>query len=196
MSKKLTLEQINAMATEYNIPVASLRAVIEVEAKGKGFLSNGLPIILFEPHIFYRELTARKLISIRNRVEEEKPNLCYKYWKTGKYGGIDAQHHRLSQASEYDRDSALSSCSWGLGQVMGFNWELLGYSSLQEFVNAMYESEAKQLDAVLRFIKVNRLDRYLRSQTWHKFALGYNGIGYKKNKYHIKLAQAYAKYAE
>ena len=77
---------------------------------------------------------------------------------------------------------------------MGFHWKSLGYESLQAFINDMYESEAKQLEAMIRFIKVNGLLLALKNKDWVKFARGYNGSGYAKNKYHIKLANAYAKY--
>lgn len=77
---------------------------------------------------------------------------------------------------------------------MGFHWKSLGYNSLQEFVNAMYESEAKQVEAMMKFIKANGLLVHLKSKNWVKFARGYNGVGYAKNNYHIKLANAYNKY--
>lgn len=77
---------------------------------------------------------------------------------------------------------------------MGFHWKSLDYNSLQEFVNAMYESEAKQVEAMMKFIKVNGLLAHLKSKNWVKFARGYNGAGYAKNTYDAKLAHAYCKY--
>lgn len=76
---------------------------------------------------------------------------------------------------------------------MGFNWESLGYPSLKAFINAMYESEAKQLDAMCRYIKVNYLVDELQRHDWAGFAKGYNGSNYAINKYDQKLAAAYAK---
>lgn len=35
---------------------AAVRAVVEVESKGNGFLPNGKPKILFGGHVFWREL--------------------------------------------------------------------------------------------------------------------------------------------
>ena len=191
--KTLTNEQIKDLANKHGIEYASLKAVVEVEASGKGFIGD-VPKILYEPHIMYRLLTKKNYITIRNNLMKAHPNLCYPRWGTYKYGAESIQHKRLEIASQFNRDTALESCSWGLGQVMGFHWKSLGYESLQAFINDMYESEAKQLEAMIRFIKVNGLLLALKGKDWVKFARGYNGSGYAKNKYHIKLANAYNKY--
>lgn len=191
--KTLTNEQIKDLANKHGIEYAGLKAVVEVEASGKGFIGD-VPKILYEPHIMYRLLTKKNYITIRNNLMKAHPNLCYPRWGTYRYGAESIQHRRLEVASQFNRDTALESCSWGLGQVMGFHWKSLGYESLQAFINDMYESEAKQLEAMIRFIKVNGLLLALKNKDWVKFARGYNGSGYAKNKYHIKLANAYAKY--
>ena len=77
---------------------------------------------------------------------------------------------------------------------MGFHWKSLGYPSLQSFINAMYRDEVSQLDAMIRFLKVNNLDRHLRTLNWAAFAKGYNGASYAVNKYDVKLAAAYNKF--
>lgn len=191
--KTLTNEQIKDLANKHGIEYAGLKAVVEVEASGKGFIGD-VPKILYEPHIMHKLLTKKNYITIRNNLMKAHPNLCYPRWGTYKYGAESIQHRRLEIASQFNRDTALESCSWGLGQVMGFHWKSLGYESLQAFINDMYESEAKQLEAMIRFIKVNGLLLALKNKDWVKFARGYNGSGYAKNKYHIKLANAYAKY--
>ena len=191
--KTLTNEQIKDLANKHGIEYAGLKAVVEVEASGKGFIGD-VPKILYEPHIMHRLLTKKNYITIRNNLMKAHPNLCYPRWGTYKYGAESIQHKRLEIVSQFNRDTALESCSWGLGQVMGFLWKSLGYESLQAFINDMYESEAKQLEAMIRFIKVNGLLLALKNKDWVKFARGYNGSGYAKNKYHIKLANAYAKY--
>lgn len=191
--KTLTNEQIKDLANKHDIEYAGLKAVVEVEASGKGFIGD-VPKILYEPHIMHRLLTKKNYITIRNNLMKAHPNLCYPRWGTYRYGAESIQHKRLEIASQFNRDTALESCSWGLGQVMGFHWKSLGYESLQAFINDMYESEAKQLEAMIRFIRVNGLLLALKNKDWVKFARGYNGSGYAKNKYHIKLANAYAKY--
>ena len=172
--QKITNEQIQELANKHGIGYACLKAVISVEAKGSGFIGN-LPKILYEPHIMYRLLTQKNYITVRNNLMKDYPKLCYIKWGTHKYGTESMQHEKLAIASKYNRDTALESCSWGMGQVMGFHWKPLGYPSLQAFINDMYESEAKQIEAMIKFIKHNGLLEYLKKRDWVRFARGYNG---------------------
>ena len=79
-------------------------------------------------------------------------------------------------------------------QVMGQNWESLGYDSVKQFVDLMYKSEGEHLKSFARFVKHNNLVRYLKALDWAKFARGYNGPGYAANKYDVKMANKYAQY--
>ena len=81
-----------------------------------------------------------------------------------------------------------------LAQIMGFNYQVSGCKSVSEFVEMMTESEGKQLELFVRFIKGNRWDGYLRNLDWKEFARHYNGSGYAQNQYDKRLEKAYAKY--
>lgn len=193
MSKFLTDQQIKEAATKADIPYAALKAVIEVEARSSGFFSNGEPAILFERHKFWEQLGNIRWFTMRLKIMALHPRVCNKY--SGGYGRYSEQHEKMRIAASYNRDIALQSASWGIGQVMGYHWESLGYPSLQSFINDMYHSEARQLEAMIRYIKVNNLVDELKRGDWAGFALGYNGPKYKKNNYDEKLRQAYNKYA-
>lgn len=194
MSKKITRQQIADLASHLDIEPAVLHAIIAVECRGSGFDSNARPVILFERHMFWRQLTHKKLFEIRDRCYKERPDLCYPRWTQGNYGLQSAQHGRLDVAATYHRESALESASWGLGQIMGLHWQDLGYPSLQSFVNAMYRDEAAQADAMCRFIRMKSLIDELQRKDWAGFALRYNGAGYKANRYDERLAKAYASF--
>jgi hypothetical protein len=58
MSKLLTDVDIQVLAQEFEIDQAAIKAVKEVESSGSGFLPSGRPTILFEGHIFWKELLA------------------------------------------------------------------------------------------------------------------------------------------
>ncbi|MFW1733806.1 N-acetylmuramidase family protein [Acinetobacter sp. ULE_I001] len=191
MNKKLTNQQINDQAKDLDVEVAALQAVIEVECRGSGFNADNRPVILFERHIMRQRLIANGKSDIAQTMMIKRPDLCNT--TTGEYGLYSAQNGRLNAASQYDRTSALESCSWGLGQVMGYHWQALEYSSLQAFINAMYKDEASQLDAMCRYIKVNNLINALKNKDWKAFARRYNGIAYTKNSYDVKLGNAYKK---
>ncbi len=79
-------------------------------------------------------------------------------------------------------------------QVLGLNWKSLRYKSLEEFVDAMYRSEADHLDSFLRFVEVNKLVGVLRAHKWAAFAKRYNGSQFARLSYDKRLARAYAKF--
>jgi len=193
MSKVLKEQQIKTAARNLGVPYATLKAVIEVECRSSGFFSTGEPAILFERHVFWQRLGKINWFTWRLRILAQHPRICNPY--SGGYGRFSEQHKKMAIAVSYNRDVALESASYGIGQVMGYHWQALGYSSLQAFINDMYESECKQLTAMLRYIKVNNLVGKLQRLDWAGFAYGYNGPKYKKNNYDEKLKQAYRKYA-
>lgn len=191
MGKFITDAEIASKAKEYGIEEAALRAVMDVECKGHGFNDDGTPVILFERHKFYNGLIAINWVTKAKEWFKLYPDICNPTW--GGYGKESAQHGRLQRASALNRDVALASTSWGLGQVLGENWKDLGYASLQSFINAMYKDEVSQLDAMCRYIKHNGLIKHIQNKDWAKFARAYNGPKYAENKYDTKLAAAYKK---
>lgn len=191
-SKKLTPADIVASAKDMGIEPAALQAVIVVECAGSGFNDDGSPVILFERHVLWRELGKVNYITKRQQLSDLFPDICHPAWDKSAYK-VRPSHQKLYVASVLHWDAAHASCSWGIGQVMGNNWKALGYPSLKAFVDEMHESEAKQLDAMCRYIKVNNLITKLRNHDWAGFAKGYNGAGYKANAYDEKLAAAYAR---
>lgn len=216
MSKKLSDDQIHELARNHGIEYAALKAIFEVESRGTGFHHNGEPVILFEPHVFWELLGDMGYRSLRLKMHAAEPTLLYPRWGAHPYGPSLSQSKKLKEASELIkkvmpnldpfktsdakilndvREAALQSCSWGLGQVMGFHWKALGYKSIHDFVDNMRLSEQAQLESVIRYIKCAGLMGKLKMKNWKGFARGYNGVGYAKNKYDIKLAKAYAKYS-
>lgn len=163
-----------------------LHAFIEVETKGTGFDPQGRPRILFERHKFWKYLPAAK------RKQAEKLGLAAKV--PGGYGKESEQYAKLKQAMAIDERAALFSCSWGLGQIMGFNYELTGYTSVEDMILDFMDDEEHQLAAAVKFIVNTKLDDELRTHNWAGFAKGYNGDNYKINKYDERLADAYAKW--
>lgn len=192
--KKLTLGNIEAAAKLLGVSVAHIKAILEVETKGSGFDDDGLPVILFERHIMYR-LTKEKYGQAKaDSLYSKYPNVINP--KSGGYGKYSEQQGRLDVAAKnIDRNLALQSASWGLGQVMGFNYKLAGFQTIQSFVNAMYRSEGEQLMAMVRFIKSDSgMLNALKRNDWADFAKRYNGPDFAKNKYDTKLKSAFEKW--
>ncbi|MCY1643265.1 N-acetylmuramidase family protein [Methylorubrum sp. SL192] len=166
-----------------------IRAVMEVEASGGGFERLKRPKMLFEPHVFWRNLVGAE------RTRAASLGLAYAAWKPGAYP-IDS-YPRLMQAMAINEKAALKAASWGLGQILGENHKAAGYATPQAMVLAFCNGgEAEHLAAMVRFIVTNGLDDELRRHDWAGFARGYNGAGYAKHGYHTKLAAAFAKWSK
>lgn len=195
MTQKLTTEDVKRAATELRCEVAAVRAVLDVEAAGSGFLPDGRVKVQYEPHIMYRQLTDKFGKETADKYLAEYPDLVA--LKAGSYQSLEREDRDMNRAAqEIDRECALQSASWGLPQIMGYHWKTCGYPSLQRFLNVMYASEGGQLDAMVRFIKADaRLLAAIQKKDWAAFARAYNGAGYKANKYDTKLAAAYKKYS-
>lgn len=185
-ARPLDNEDVALIAGYLGCHIAAVRAVLAVEAAGKGFDSKGRPKMLFEPHIFYRELGAGP-----KRTAAVNAGLAYQNWGAKPYP--KDSYPRLLKAMMIDETAALRSASWGLGQVLGNNHVAAGFPTVQEMVRAMTHSEGAQLYAMARFIVGNKLHIHLRALNWAGFAKGYNGPGYAKNAYDTKMAAAYAK---
>ncbi|MFC3571317.1 N-acetylmuramidase domain-containing protein, partial [Paracoccus simplex] len=164
-----------------------IRAVIEVETSGGGFDSQGRPKMLFEPHVFWRELGPGQ-----KRTAAEASGLAYQRWGTAPYP--KDSYPRLTLAMRIDISAALRSASWGLGQIMGFNHRAAGYATPGDMVAAFCDSEAAGLEAMISFIISEGLDDELRRHDWAAFARGYNGAGYATHGYHTRLKAAFKRW--
>lgn len=173
------------------VPVAAIYALNEVESKGRGFLDNGKPVILFERHVMYKRLQGPRA------VELARLNPALVNPKPGGYIGGTAEHQRLAQARQLDDTAALESASWGAFQIMGFHWERLGYTNVQDFVDHMARSEPEHLEAFVRFIETDpTLHKALKALKWAKVAELYNGADYKRNLYDVKLERAFERHQD
>lgn len=192
---RLTDKDFEIVARLLDCETAALKAVQEVETGGKGgFFAPGKPAILFEGHIFWSQLKKRGINPESHLPGNE--NILYPKWEKGHYKGGIAEYDRLEQARKIDRDAANASASWGMFQVMGFNYAACDESSVESFVNAMSESEFKQLILSARFIKKAGMLPALQTKNWAEFARRYNGPAYAENLYDSKLAQAYRKHSK
>lgn len=195
----LTDADFIAAAKTLRCDVSAIRAVAEIESPKGGFLYDDhagewRPTVLFERHVMYRRYKDKygydKAIAMVNQC----PDIINT--KSGGYIGGESEHRRIEKARKFDKDIGLESASWGMFQIMGYHWQALGYKSVVDFVMIMSESEGKQLEIFVKFIQANKtLLNAIRAKDFDLFALTYNGTGYRKNNYHVKMARANNKYA-
>ena len=193
-NSKISYKDYQDAAEKLGVEVAVVQAIKDVEAGGSGFVFSNHPTILFESHVFWKELVNRKI----SPSKYSDPEILNQTWIQGKaqYVGGVGEHARLEKARFINRDAANASASWGLFQIMGNNYADCGCRSVSEFVERMCKSESEQLMLFIAFIEKNKLHRHLQGQnkSWDKFAAGYNGASYEENKYDTKLEDAYNKH--
>jgi hypothetical protein len=186
VSKTITQADIDRVAKMLGCESRALKAVMQVEAGGGGFLPDGRAKILFEAH-WYGDYTGYQYNS-------SHPNISSKGWNRDLYVGGAGEWDRFAEAAKLDRKAAIKSCSWGLPQLMGGNAiEMnLGYADEEDFYTRMMRSEGDQLEAMGRFIKADPgMLAALRAKDWTSFAIRYNGESQSLNQYDRKLADTY-----
>lgn len=167
--------------------VKHILALETVESGGKSFDDKGRPIILPEPHIFYRETGGRF----------GEKHFSYPKWGARPYPhSYDMRWEMLADMAECDEAAALRSASIGMFQIMGFNYAACGYKTVHDMWAGMTADEDDHLEAMVEFVLTEGLDDELRDcrasdpASCVPFVSRYNGPGYKKNDYHTKFARA------
>lgn len=185
----LSFSDIRKAAELIGVEPCAVQAVVDVESGGSGFLPDGRTKILFEGHVFWKELQKRGIDPAP--LASKYPNVIYPKWDRSQYKGGAAEWERLNTAALVNKEAALCSASYGLFQIMGFNHRAAGFDSVQAFVDAQKESEAMQLQSFCAFMRSEGLVLFLLGQDWAGFARRYNGPGYAANQYDVKLRRAY-----
>lgn len=181
----LDKDAFDAATAKLGCDAPTLWALLHVETLGCGYQPDRKPKILFERHIFHR-LTGGKY-------DAQAPDISQP--TAGGYGAAGAhQYDRLAAALALDETAALSSASWGLGQIMGGNHAAAGYATVQDMVAAFVGNEAAQLEGMAAFIAASNLAGDVASGNWAAYALHYNGQDYAKNQYDSRLATAHQTY--
>ena len=185
--QEITDGLLERCANEIGCEVDALKAVIRVETGNRGgFIAPSKPPILFEGHVFWRNLSNPK-----SHVTGNEDILYAKATKKYYKGGL-AEYDRLERAKKIDETAALKGASWGILQILGENYRACGCSSVQEMVNKMCTSTDEQLKLGVKFICSNsERKNALVKKDWATFARLYNGAGYAANEYDKKLAASY-----
>lgn len=210
----LTSADIIAAARKQRIEPAAARAVLEVEANGRGFSAvTGRILIQFEPAWFERLLPASVKTAINLALNARKIGKTLSpeevalllNWTTVQGNRVQdqtAEYKAFNAAFALHGATAMKSTSWGLGQLMGFHFQRLGFGSVGEMVDYCKLGEAQQFELTLRFICTDpALFKAINAHDWNAFAYRYNGSRYKgdprirEDDYDYKLERAYAKFS-
>lgn len=177
-----------------------IHAFIDTETAGKSTDSKGRIIILYEPHVAYRNSKG----AVRDKLVAA--GLAYPKWGQKPYP--KDSYVPFLKALAIDETVALLACSWGFPQVLGENYKMAGYDTPQAMVVDFLKDEDKQLEGMVNFIiaagidddlrviqkKLERGEKILASDCIPVVRV-YNGSGYAKNGYHTKFAKNLNKWA-
>ena len=105
-SRFLSESDLKTVAKDLGVELAIVKAVNEVKSSGQGF-SADKPKILFEGHIFWRQL--KKYDLNPNDYKEGNENILYSSWTRQHYYGGAKEHERLENAIKIHKNAALES---------------------------------------------------------------------------------------
>lgn len=188
----LTEADYQKAANTLKVPVKHMKGVRKVEAPRGAYDDEGRPTILFERHKFRNNTVPV------GRFNKTHPLLSGPAYGPGGYGSFSSQYEKLFDAMALDPQAALMACSWGAFQVLGENYEDMGYESVLEMVLSLAESEAGHLDTFVRYIIANGLEDELRAckpnnpASCVPLVSKYNGPNHAQFNYAPKLAAAIA----
>ncbi|NVZ19859.1 N-acetylmuramidase family protein [Pseudomonas costantinii] len=160
------------------IPVNLIRAFATVESGGRsGFGPAKFPVIAYERHIFYKYT--------QPKYETAYPNLSAPYsakadaqWKINNKDQATAWQ-TLRAAYTLNPEAALKSASYGMFQIMGFNYAACGFKDVFVFVAAMKLNAGEQLQAFVSFCKQNpALIKAMKNKDYVGMARNYNGADF------------------
>jgi hypothetical protein len=166
-----------------------VKAFATVESGGRsGFGPAKLPVIAFEGHIFRRYT--------KHKYDQTHPLLSYIYkkkagpqWQTNNKDQTKAWE-TMATAFGLDQEAALMSASWGMFQIMGFNFASCGYKTVFEFAAAMKINAGQQLKAFLGFCAKNpAFIKAAKNKDYAGMARSYNGEDF--GDYDVRIKKAF-----
>lgn len=180
----------------YRIEPASAVAVLCVESSGKGFdtSNQNRMIIRFENHQFWNRWGNKNQEEFRRHFQYGKrENGRMKIWLGHRWRESDEDIWKSfhgDQAKEWEvldfarslnDTAALLSISMGAPQIMGFNYERIGYSNVQDMFERFNQDIRYQIQGLFDFFD-DKMINALQARDFVAFAGYYNGAG-QRDKY-------------
>lgn len=174
-------------ALEEGVSPSAVAATLFVESHGLAFGSDERMTIRFEACIFFNIWGRDHPKEFGDHFQCNLPNDTFRMSSTDmfvEYHGDPSKEWKVFEfARELDEDAAMRAISMGLGQIMGFHYDIIGYSSPRQMFDAMSKSTKSQLDGFFSGVQYTNggdaftcLDR-LKSADYVAFAACYNGVG-------------------
>lgn len=174
------------IAEKMNFDPAIAVAILAQESGGRAYGADGRLIIRFENHLFYTNWGKRNEALYHEHFRTGSPAWTGHQWRPSADGDWRECHTSqsvewevFSFASTLDDPAAKKSISMGLPQVLGSNFGILGFASVQDMFNAFIASERNQVIAFFDFLEGNgsRAVNALQTRDFRTIASIYNGAG-------------------
>lgn len=178
---------LTKLANQLDIDPGVAVAVLMAESKGEPFADDGRMIIRFENHLFHQfwgksnpERFAQHFDYSRSPGDSWKNH----QWRPDPAGGWRTFHGSqqlewevFNFARQLDESAAMKSISMGAPQIMGFNHQSIGYSTVQAMFDEFRQSARAQIESLFRFMQSHNVLDAVRNGDLRRFAEVYNGPG-------------------
>ena len=179
-------------------------AVWAVESGGQPFGPDRRMTIRFENHVFFdRWGKGHPDVFDRHFTFNPDPNLRWDKhqwrpapdhpWRDVHTGEQASEWEVFEFACTLDDSAARLSISMGAPQIMGFNYQAVGYTSVQHMFEAFASSERAQVAGFFQFVSSQGAVPMLQGSDFKSFARLYNGPS-RAAIYEDRLRRAYQAY--
>jgi len=175
---------IQQVASQYSLNAIVALSVLCVESGGRGFGADGRMIIRFENHYFFTYWGSKNesLYQRHFRYDSTQAWRNHEYrlspsspWLPVHTGQQSDEWKVFQFASQFDRTAAMMSISMGSPQIMGANYTILNYSSVEQMYYDFQSDIRNQIAGLFRYIKGRNLVPVLVAEDFVSFARVYNG---------------------
>ena len=169
---------INKYCRHYKIETPAALAVINVEAGGVGAYDGASQLAVIR-------VEARPPLLSQVRFPDGEAEFKHKYGR-----GQNAEWKALAEWFAMEGERACYWTSFGLGQIMGFNYALVNCSNPVEVMLRAQSSSAESAKMFFDFVDSKKIIPALQAKEWFDFAQVYNGTRNAKV-YARKIADCY-----
>lgn len=167
---KMNIKLLQDFGTLHGVDWRVLHAILMTESGGKGFDDKGKMKSRFEAGIY------SGLCKVKTGQAAKHPSLP----------GLDPAWIKQRD----DHELYLMSASFGIAQIMGWHYASIGYKTVSDMVQDYGESEDNQIKSFLLFVlgyNKGQFMKSLKAYDWRGIARQYNGGGFERNQYDVKL---------
>lgn len=181
------------LAEENGIEPEAALAFLDIESGGSAFCNDGKLKIRFEPHVFCGSTItgqnyAKKIGFDYTKVPwyDKSGNTAKAKWKELGYkhgSSCGSQHNEwkaLEAAISINELQAYVSTSFGIAQIMGYNYPIYGYANPKEMFEDFAKSEEQQIKAFFVYMQKRSrgaIIKALKTLDFTEAARLYNGDG-------------------